>query len=158
MRARAEGAPAGGRVASGESFAPLLPAAWPSTDGRALVLAFDYQALPSGIVSFRVRGPVRQARISVADGAVERIPTGSVRTLGIDREPFRTEEDERALRAGEAALVGVLAGRICLEDARPALRGYCAYARRGGPEARFAMDEAPAFFADLRCDAEPSAL
>lgn len=108
-----------------ETLSPLLPGTWPvdTSAPQLLFLTFQHEALPTGRVAFRVRGPLRVLRLTLKEAAPR------VETVEDTQQQAVVEDNvarDEALSASELALFEALSGQKNMEAVHGELsRGYC---------------------------------
>jgi hypothetical protein len=116
-RSAGEGAVTGGKLGL------LLPRDWPAPREQLTLYAYEAEALPTGVVRYRYRGPSH--RVVLSGGVPTVIPLASAgKVLGTLEASPSDEPRAAAKRRAEAVLVSVVYGCASAEAARPELEGY----------------------------------
>ena len=126
----------------GFRVSPALPAAWPP-HAELEWLAYRVEPLPTGIVSFDVKGPAHRVIVRLPGGVSEVSTVADGKPLGADR---RTGAGGPP---AEQALIDVVAGTRSAESARAELSSYVAWAAHEGAIGEDVRRRHAAFFAWL---------
>src|SRR5262249_34089324 len=137
------------------SFAPLVPARWPSAGGGVAYWAYHSEVLPTGVVKYRVRGPTLEVSFASLGGPAHVRRFGPGQILGTREEVEPPPFDEQRLLQAEQAVVDVVAGCRDAETARADLAPYLDWLRLHPLVGRDLETRAPAFFSWLRAKAPP---
>jgi hypothetical protein len=136
-------------------LAPLLPGRWPAAGGGVAYWTYRSEALPSGMVRYRVRGPLEKVSFTSLGGPVDVRRLGPGQVLGIDEEVEPPPLDEQRLLQAEQAVVDVVAGCRDAETARTDLALYLDWVQLHPLVGKDLETRAPAFFEWLRAKAPP---
>ncbi len=125
-------------------LSPVLPAHWPIAASGVEWLVYRTEALPTGIISYQVTGPVTRVTTRLPDGKPETESIDEGTAHGVDRGHG---PDDPKLHAAEQALIAVAMGRRSPDEARADLTFYLDWAAASpviGPDVR---RRTPEFFA-----------
>lgn len=102
---------------------PLLPAEWPPTSGKVMVLAYPLAPLESGVTRYSLSPAAYRVTIDVNDGTVttEPLPKKGKKLGTIEKT---RERSDAPIHAAEQLLVDVVAGRKPPEKAVRLLYPY----------------------------------
>lgn len=136
-------------------FAPLLPTRWPAAGGGIVYWIYHSEALPSGMVRYKVRGPTEEISFPSlsAPPAVRRIGPGKV--LGTEDPVERSAADESRLLEAEQAVVELVAGCRDADAARAGLKAYADWLRLHPFVSKDLETRAPTFLAWLKAKGPP---
>ncbi len=132
----------------GIELSPLLPAAWPPQPASAgaagaEILAYQSQALPSGIVAYRITGPKSIVSIVLPAGTFSIRAAKDGKSCGTKRDAGPGPD---AGDSAEQALLDVLLGKRTPEAARKDLDGYSQWVSQGSVIAKDVKRRKTAFF------------
>ena len=133
----------------GESLTPPLPARWPDVrSGGVVFLTYKFVPLPTGRVTARVRGPIREIAFATLDAEpVVQMLEGE--DLGIDGGSS-DEIDASQLATATEALIEMIAGCRSEADAHVVLAPYRIWLGENQPIGKHLEQRLPAFIAWLR--------
>ena len=126
----------------------LWPQSWPPRDGGVVFWTTDWEPLPSGHVSYRIRGPTSEIRFASLSSPpdVRRIDSDNILGKWVD---FQDVDLEESLPRAEQAMVDIIAGCRELEAARADLQPYLGWLEVDA-FGKFLKSRSPAFIAWLK--------
>lgn len=127
----------------GFRLSPVLPVDWPPQRAELEWLAYDVEPLPTGIVSYALKGPVYRVTVGLPGSAPEVSAVTNGKPLGVD------SRIGVSAAPAEQALVDVIAGARSAESARAELSSYGAWASAEGAVGEDVRRRHAAFFAWL---------